>query len=563
MRLSPLLFASLLTAACGSDVENTKDGAADGTSLEDSGAPTAADTSVSSATDTRPVEVTPHDTSDENPQAEAYQSIWRMGFAGAGHEDVRVLGVRFVSTGGGGGGQSTSLVMLELPAGTLTLDAGDGETQALPGSTHRIVVLSLDPANGTIRESYAHALEGGETVGAVTKAGAGFAAAIDGAEGGYVVIGQAMGTGARLAVARTSGSVGLPGKADMKFATTTGATSPLTLAIDSTDAGVVSVTSGESTLDFEVPAGKSVGFLSLAARAGTVQIPTEGNGMHVVSGIVPESTAETSYGPAILARVEAPTTFGETELAAGERAIIVGVLTADQPLDGVLVWHAASTSGEVEPLQIAGSNSSGIVLAGVADGDFEFGPDTLATTEPRGFLATLGSQGGLLYEASECDQLLAVSVGFTYRILKVGCEVAEGSPGLALTSLQYDFGGNLQEPIDQVLVPLEAAEVPQLLSGVVSFNVTDGRASGALLDFGEGPRLVLVRSDDQPYDSGVLTDLRRSGPSTDPLFFVPLRQGGGGGGGTNVNTNAVLYAVPTTDGPFLGRARIDLKTLIW
>jgi len=572
MRLCSAVITSLslLTSACGSDVVDHKDDdTADAATVEETSDDAATSTPDTTATpDVVVHDVTPRDTSGPeypNPQADAYTSVWRMHFSGAGHESVRVLGLRYVQTGGNGGGggtsQTTALALLELPAGSLSLDAGDGATAALPGDAHRLVVLSLDPANGNIRKAYEQVLDAGEAVGAVTKAGAGFAATVSAAEGDYVVVAQAIGTDARLAEVRASGSVSLPAKADMTFATSTGVTSPLTLAIDVADAGPLTITSGAATVSFDLPAGKSVGFLSLASPTADSALPQDGSGLHLASGIVPLSTAETSYGPAILARVEAPTTFGETALTVGEQAVIVGVLTADQPLDGVLVWHAASDAGEVQPLQLAGSNSSGIVLAGIANGDFEFGPDTLATTEPRGFLATLGSQGGLLYEADGCDQLLAVSVGFTYRILKVGCDIDDEGPGLALTSLNYDFAGNLQEPVDQLLVPLEAGEVPKLLSGVVSFTVTDGRASGALLDFGEGPRLVLVRTDGQPYDSGLLEDFERSGSSTDPLFFYPLRQGGGGGGGS-ANTNALVYAVPTSDGPVIGRARIDLKTII-
>lgn len=577
MRLRSALISLSFTAlaACGSDVESTKDGQVDAATAEDSAEPVTDTTVVDSGVpETWAVDVAPRDTMGPgmpNPQADAYRSIWRMGFAGEGHEAVRVLGVRYVSSGGGGGGgggTTTALVFLELPAGASSLDAGDGDLRALPGTAHRLVVLSLDPLTGAIREAEEHALEGGESVGAVTKAGAGFAATIVAAEGDFVVMGQAIGTTTRLTTIRTDGSVRLPASADMKFATSTGVTSPLTLGLDVAAATTLTVTSGDSALSYDVPAGKSVGFLSLATRATVddvvIELPGEGSGLHIVAGLVPESTAETSYGPAILARVEVATTIGETELAPGERGVVVGVLTQDQPLDGVLVWRAASDAGDVEPLQLAGSNSSGIVLAGIADGELQFGPDTLATDGPRGFIATLGSQGGLLYEAPDCDQLLAVSVGFTYRILKVGCDINDEGPGLALTTLSFDFGGNLQEPIDQLLVPLEPDETPELLTGVLTFTVAGGSARGALLDFGEGPRLVLVRGDDQPYDSGHLEAFRRSGASTDPLFFIPLRQGGGGGGGaTNPNTNAVLYAVPTSDGPFLGRARIDLKTLIW
>jgi len=87
-----------------------------------------------------------------------------------------------------------------------------------------------------------------------------------------------------------------------------------------------------------------------------------------------------------------------------------------------------------------------------------------------------------------------------------------------------DGSGEIVPDIDLLMVPLAQDATPSVLSGLLSFTVADGRAYGGLFDFGEGPRVVLVREDGQFYDRGVIAELAKSGDSDAPLLFQTLRQ---------------------------------------
>ncbi|MFO0748586.1 MAG: hypothetical protein U1F43_23420 [Myxococcota bacterium] len=574
-RLLPLLLVPSLTAlclaACGSDGAATGDDtratgdadapdapdAPDATGAEDSATP------VDSATAPDGTDVAAPEVDVPNPQADAYQAVWSERLRTDPATDGHVLGLRYIAGQGGGGTTtpSTALALLEV-SGTASLSGGDGAESALPGEGHRLIVATLAPDTGAVVSSAVVALPAGASVARVGKAGAGFAATVHEAAGDHVVVGQAIGTDVRVTtLALAGGSVRMPSQGDLRFATSSGVTTAMAVELACDAAATLAVSSGESTLSFDVPAGGGIAFVQLAAPSADAALPSEGTAVVVVPGLAPSDAAETRSGPVVAASVGVATTLGTTALVAGEKALVIGALDEQGALAAFALWHAAADGGSVDVIQLAGGQGGGLVLAGRGEGDLHFGPDELTSATPRDFIAALGSAGSLLYEAPECDRILAVSVSNQYRILKVSCDVDGDGPGLVLTSLTTDFGGNLQDPIDQLLLELPTATAPAVLAGIVSFTVTDGRASGALVDFGRGPRLVLVRGDGQAYDSGVPPALVRSGPSTDPLFFTTLRFGGGGGA-TNPNTNAVLFAVPAADGTVIGRARIVLLTII-
>ncbi len=285
--------------------------------------------------------------------------------------------------------------------------------------------------------------------------------------------------------------------------------------------------------------------------------------------LVARDVVETTLGPVVAATVTAPTSVRDRELAAGDHVLLIGALpdavATDEPVTDpsipVVLWQGAGPALDVVQIASAGG---GLVLAGVGSGALTFGEETRELASPQPFVASLGSSGGFLYTAPECGQILSLSAGFQLRVMRLSCDEAGQGPALVLTLVggQDDLGGETAETLDLLMVPLAKDVLPTVLSGILSFSVTDGRAYGGLFDFGEGPRVVLVREDGQFYDSGVLPVLTRSGDSAAPLLFLPLRQGGGGGGGNNPTTNAVVFAVPQADGVVIGRARLDLQTFI-
>ncbi|MCC6622832.1 MAG: hypothetical protein IT385_16340 [Deltaproteobacteria bacterium] len=565
MRVAPIQLVALLPAlaliaACGDDGATQQGDVADATTADPDTAGDVLDsTSGDGAGDTTIADV-PRDTSPRdttNPQAGAWQTTWSARVEGQG---ARVLGLRYL----GGQSSSSALLALEVGAGAAALDSGDGDTTELPGEGHRVVFVYLDPTSGNVIRSGAIELAESETVGAVTKAPNGFAVALAG-ETGRVALGQVFGTVLRVALVTIESEdharLGLPASADLLSPTTGGGATPLALRIEAVVASALRVTVGEDSATLDVPAMAGVGFLTLAAATSGTPLPAEGHGLVTVDGLAPERVFETRSGAVLTVDVTKETTIGSTTLAAGRSAIVIGAVQEEGPIVPLALWQSAEGgASELDVMQVQ-SGGGGLVIAGVGEGRVEFGPDTLEATSPRDFIAALGSSAGIIYTASECDRIKAVTSGFQYRILKTTCDL-DGQPALALTLLTTDFGGNLQEPFDLPLATLASDGAVTLHSGLVSLNVTDDRAYGALVDLGDGPRLVLVRSDGQPYDSGVLEALVRDGDSDEPIHFQPLRQGGFGGGG-GATTNAFLFAVTHDTGPVVGRARIDLKTLIW
>jgi len=550
----------VLGVACGDDSHRSvadtdvadPDVAPDTTAAPDVTDATLADTAVVSdvARDTSPRDTT-------NPQAGAWQTTWSATVEGV---DARVLGVRYL----GGQSGASALFALTVGAGPAALDAGDGDADALPGEGRRVVFALFDPTSGAMLTARAVELAEGEAVGEVTKGPNGFGVALVN-EAGRVAVAQVFGTTLRVAVialeSEDHARLSLPASADLLQPTTGGAATPLALTLEAVVASTLRVTVGDASVTLEVPALSGVGFLTLAAPAGGVALPAEGHGLVTVDGLDAERVFETRSGPVLTATVMAETTLGSTTLAQGRSALVIGAVPDAGPIVPVALWQsAASGKSALDVVQVTQSGGGGLVLAGVGEGKVDFGPDSLESATPRGFIATLGASSGIVYTAAECDHLRAITSGFQYRILKTTCDI-EGAPALVLTQLTTDFGGNLQEPYDLPLAPLADVDAVHLHSGLVSLSVTGGRAYGGLVDLGDGPRLLLVRDDGQPYDSGVLAELVGAGDA--PIHFQPLRQGGGGGGGGGATTNAFLFAVQRAGGPVIGRARVDLKTLIW
>lgn len=577
MRL-PTLVLSLCLAfvACddGANIARERDADADTLDSGDTGTPdddTSADASPNDALadtspethDTAPQDTGPRDVFD--PQPDAWTTTWTRTLGGSG---ARVLGLRYL------GGQSAAglIALFELDAGPAALDAGDGAAETLPGDARRLVVASLDPTTGALVDTRTLSLDAGATVAGVTKAPNGFALALTGTVP-RVLLAQVFAGAVRATLLEPLGDgarIGLPEAADLALSTSGGATTALALTLSDATALRLTVIGAESpALEPPIAEGARLGFLALAAPTAEDALPAEGTTLVALTDLDAARVWETPSGPVLTVTAAGATTIRDISLAAGQSALVIGAVpsaTADEAddADGVVpiaLW-SGDDAGHMEVVQIASAGFGGLALAGLGDGAVTIGD---ATTElaAQSFIATLGSGGGLVYSAPECERVLGLGAGSAFRILKTTCDFAGEGPALALTFIGSDFG-DYTEPVDLMLAPIASPEAASLLSGLVSFSVPGGRAYGGLFDLGEGPRLLLVREDGQLYDSGVLPLLTRGGDGDHPLLFQLMRLGGGGGGGgNNPTTNGVVFAVPRADGVLIGRARIDLDTIIW
>lgn len=500
-----------------------------------------------------------------NPQPDAWTTTWTRTLGGAG---ARVLGLRYI------GGQSAAglIALFELDAGAAVLDAGDGAGETLAGDARRLVVASLDPTTGALVDTRTIPLDAGATVDGVTKAPNGFAVALA-APVPRVVLAQVFAGVVRATLLEPLGDgarIGLPEAADLALSTSGGATTALALTLSDATALRVTVIDGESSaLEPPIVHGARLGFLALAAPTAEAALPAEGTTLVALPDLDAARVWETPSGPVLTVTAAGATTIRDISLAAGQPALLIGAVpsaTADEAddADGVVpiaLW-SGDDAGHMEVVQIASAGFGGLALAGLGDGAVTLGD---ATTElaSQGFIATLGSGGGLVYSAPECERVLGLGAGSAFRILKTTCDFEGEGPALALTFIGSDFG-DYTEPVDLLLAPIASSAAASLVSGLVSLSVPGGRAYGGLFDLGEGPRLLLVREDGQLYDSGVLPLLVGDGPANTPLLFQLMRLGGGGGGGggNNPTTNGVVFATPRQDGVLLGRARIDLDTII-
>ncbi len=566
MRTPALAFASLFVIACGDGaaVERVPEVTPDVTGEVEPDAAVEFEPEVEPEAVTpdvfandAPVEAGPLDVFD--PQPDAWTLSWTSNLAPAGKAEL--LGIRYL---GGGQGEAAGVIAL------IEADGADGEvaftndggSTALAGEGHRVVIATLNPTTGQLLTSVAVALATGETRGTVTKAPNGFAVDL----GARVVLGQLYNGVARVTEVTSAGTIDLPESRDLMRATSGGAATALALQLDGADE--LDIVSGE--VSFTLPAGTGVGFLTLPARTAADVLPTEGAGLVLVPDFVASAVVETSLGPVVAAVATADTTIRTREIAAGDDVFLIGALpdavATEEPVTdpsiAVVLWQGTTVEGNpaarpsVDLIQIASFGGGGLVLAGVGTGEVTLGETTRALASTP-FVGSLGSSGAFIYEGSACDEILSVAAGFTVRVMRVSCDY-EGGKALVMTVIGSDDLGESLVPEDALMVPLQG-DAPKVLSGLISFTVTDGRAYGGLFDFGTGPRVVLVRDDGQFYDSGVIEVLT----GAEPVSFQPLRQGGGGGGGgTNPATNAVLFVKPSADGVTIGRARLDLETFI-
>ncbi len=560
MRTPALAFASLFVIACGdgSAIDTRPDAEVAPDALE-SEVDVTAEPEVEADIEAVMPDVFAHDAAIEvgprdvfAPQPDAWTLNWTSTLGGS----AELLGIRYL---GGGQGEAAGVIALIFVGGADGADGAvafdnDGDSENLAGEGQRVVVATINPTTGELLTHVAVKLSTGETRGDVTKAPNGFAVDL----GARVVLAQLFNGVARVTEITSDGGIDLPTSRDLVRATSGGATTALALQLDG--AAELTVVSGEVSM--VLPAGTGVGFLTLPARTAVDVLPTEGAGLVLVPDFVASAVVETSLGPVVAAVATADTAIRTREIAAGDDVFLIGALpdavSTEEPVTDpsipVVLWQGVDPT--VDLIQIASFGGGGLVLAGVGNGQVTLGETTRELTGTP-FVGSLGSSGAFIYEGSSCDEILSVAAGFSVRVMRVSCDY-EGGRALVMTVIASDDLGESLVPEDALMVPLQG-DTPKVLSGLVSFNVTDGRAYGGLFDFGDGPRVVLVRDDGQFYDSGVIEVLT----GAEPLSFQPLRQGGGGGGGgNNPATNAVLFARPSSDGVVIGRARLDLETFI-
>lgn len=513
------------------------------------------------------------------PQPEAWSELWTRTLSDPAG---RALGIRYLADDDG----AAVIAVFETSADSALVDA-EGASEALPGEGRRLIAALLDPNDAELIAGEWLALADDEEVGDVTKAPGGFAVGLAGGSGPTrVVVAQTVGGGLRVVEVTALGShLALPASADLAMATRSGADTALALQLTagsrtpSESAGeepgiiALSIAVGEAAIELVVagaPEADGVAFLTLAPPSEESSLPAEGTTVAYVEGLVASSVVETRLGPVVTAHAARDVLIRDDKIVAGDQVLLIGALptaTSDDSDDDdgvvpVVLWSGDPAS--VEVTQIASSGSSGLVLAGVGAGDLSIGDDVIALEPGRAFVATLGSGGGFVYTAPECDRIMALSAGFQYRLVKHACDAAGVGPALTLTLVgrsDIGFGGEESEPVDVVIAPLAEDASVASLAGILALFSGGERIYGGLFDLGDGPRVMAARGDGQTYDTGVIEALAGYDGGDQPLIFQLLRQGGfgGGGGGTN---NAVIYAIRDADGPRLGRALVNFVTRI-
>lgn len=583
---------------------------ANDTASETASDTTVAETAADTATTAPETAVEPGDTSGTHdtsevvtPPYEGFERVWSRLIQASFHQTApggimvrppmaQLLGTRTI----GNGTDGVMLIVVSLPVSDVALvdpnaaEGAEGAVLPLPdlnGDTARVAVIGLKQSDGSfVFDAVLHTLADGESIGEVGRLPGGLGVTILTPDGSHVVVAQVFGTALRTATISAASAASAPltlafpagarvdlGSGGGGFGGGGGggpippANMPIVLAAEGSGAAgdVLTIAPGGEATPFTVTydaatAGVGLVALRLAYATDTAVWPAEGNDALFLPGLEVGAINDATAGPIFAAHTTADTTIGGTALDAG-MGVFVQVTTSDAAaLVPTALW---STDATVDFDQVAADSFGGFEVLGSATGTVKFGDDTVtAPTGARAFLGHVQSDGSLLlFQAEACDAVQEMNVSRSFRMIHTPC-AASGPKAVMLWQVSVDQDGKLTAPVDVLMGEAAPGYEPLVTSPIISLPAAGGRATGAVIDLGDGQvQLSVIDSTGVPYDVGAVTDLAGDGT---PSWIATVRNAGGGGG---ASSNEILYAVNGWIGygfanPLVGRAHVSPRLVI-